>query len=90
MPTARGITVQIIAEVDSRVFPEFPCPLSTQSKISEAVRRSAGPMMISGSKADRVLGRDPITSVYIPSIPGTLILSDSLLMVDCLLICSAS
>lgn len=70
MPTSKGISIEIVGELDSRVFPEFPCPQVTQGKIRDAHLLASGKLMSSSPKADRVLGRDPVASAYVPSVKG--------------------
>jgi hypothetical protein len=70
MPKYRGITVQIISERDAKQFPEFPLPDSSQCGPLGASHQSGAPMMMSSPKADRLLGRNPMFSVYVPAVQG--------------------
>lgn len=78
MPTHRGIKVSVISQLELKVHPEFPHPESSQFTYrSPDSRKGAAaftdwtpPSASSDSKADRLLGRQSVVSVYIPSMPG--------------------
>ncbi|KFY60325.1 hypothetical protein V496_05367 [Pseudogymnoascus sp. VKM F-4515 (FW-2607)] len=78
MPSCRGITLSITSAGDSKVYPEFPHPETSQlqnngsstlpgnnSKATSSLPTKKGP----GKKAPD--SSNPHVSVYIPSLPGT-------------------
>ncbi|KAL2074139.1 hypothetical protein VTL71DRAFT_7917 [Oculimacula yallundae] len=79
MPTHRGIKISIVSQLELKLHPEFPHPESSQFTYrSPDLRKGAAkftdwtpPSASSQSKADRLLGRQSVVSVYIPSIPAT-------------------
>lgn len=77
MPSCRGITLSITSAGDSKVYPEFPHPETSQlqnngsstlpgnnSKATSSLPTKKGP----GKKAPD--SSNPHVSVYIPSLPG--------------------
>ena len=89
MPVHNGIKLSVFSQVVQTIHPElphlhpeFPHPESSQFTYrSPDVRDSvewSPPSAGSDSKADRLLGRQPSIAVYIPSVPGTLLLALSL------------
>ncbi|KAK0101432.1 hypothetical protein ONS95_006605 [Cadophora gregata] len=79
MPTHRGIKVSVVSQLELKLHPEFPHPESSQFTYrSPDVRKGTAayadwtpPSASSDSKADRLLGRQSVVSVYIPSMPAT-------------------
>ncbi|KAH7395812.1 hypothetical protein BKA64DRAFT_745977 [Cadophora sp. MPI-SDFR-AT-0126] len=79
MPTHRGIKISVVSQLELKLHPEFPHPESSQFTYrSPDVRKGTAayadwtpPSASSDSKADRLLGRQSVVSVYIPSIPAT-------------------
>lgn len=79
MPTHRGINISVVSQLELKLHPEFPHPESSQFTYrSPDLRKGAAkfadwtpPSASSDSKADRLLGRQSVVSVYIPSMPGT-------------------
>ncbi|PBP19276.1 hypothetical protein BUE80_DR009507 [Diplocarpon rosae] len=79
MPIHRGIAISIVSQVELKTHPEFPHPESSQFTYrSPDLRRGppkafdwTPPSASSDSKADRLLGRQSVVSVYIPSLPAT-------------------
>jgi hypothetical protein len=76
MPTHKGIKLSVVSQQELKIHPEFPHPESSQFTFrSPGQRRSiiadwTPPSASSDSKADRLLGRQSVVSVYIPSVPG--------------------
>ncbi|KHJ35598.1 putative oxidoreductase-like protein [Erysiphe necator] len=76
MPVYRGIRLKIASPFDFQAYPEYPHPESSQftyrSLNSQRVSEEfLVPNISSESKADSVLGRQPMASVYIQSIRGS-------------------
>ncbi|KAH9223987.1 hypothetical protein DL95DRAFT_484827 [Leptodontidium sp. 2 PMI_412] len=79
MPTHRGIKISVVSQLELKLHPEFPHPESSQFTYrSPDLRKGAAkfadwtpPSASSDSKADRLLGRQSVVSVYIPSMPAT-------------------
>ncbi|CAL3972005.1 unnamed protein product [Diplocarpon coronariae] len=79
MPTHRGIEISIVSQVQLKTHPEFPHPESSQFtyRSPDPCRGPpkaydwTPPSASSDSKADRLLGRQSVVSVYIPSMPAT-------------------
>ncbi|CZS93168.1 uncharacterized protein RCO7_07817 [Rhynchosporium graminicola] len=79
MPTHRGIKISVVSQLELKLHPEFPHPESSQFTYrSPDLRKGATkftdwtpPSASSDSKADRLLGRQSVVSVYIPSMPAT-------------------
>ncbi|KAH7360293.1 hypothetical protein BKA65DRAFT_182018 [Rhexocercosporidium sp. MPI-PUGE-AT-0058] len=79
MPTHRGIKVSVVSQLELKLHPEFPHPESSQFTYrSPDLRKGTAkfadwtpPSTSSDSKADRLLGRQSVVSVYIPSMPAT-------------------
>ncbi|KAI1004769.1 hypothetical protein K3495_g3446 [Podosphaera aphanis] len=76
MPTHRGIKLNIASNADLNVYPEFPHPESSQftyrsPDFGKSHDDLVHPSASHESKADRLLGRQSVVSVYIPSFPGT-------------------
>lgn len=76
MPIYRGISLSVMSQWDSKQIPEFIHPDSPDLEygvvIDQAGVESQGIFLTSDSvsKADRILGRNPSISCYIPSLPG--------------------
>ncbi|KFY39285.1 hypothetical protein V494_04037 [Pseudogymnoascus sp. VKM F-4513 (FW-928)] len=70
MPSCRGVTLSITSASDSKVYPEFPHPESSQFQ-------NVGSSTLPDSKSKGRLedhspnSSNPYASVYIPSLPGT-------------------
>ncbi|POS86467.1 hypothetical protein EPUL_001320 [Erysiphe pulchra] len=76
MPVYRGIRIKILSQFDFQAYPEFLHPESSQFTYrSSNSRRVSGdcllPSLSSESKADSLLGRQSMASVYIQSIRGS-------------------
>jgi hypothetical protein len=77
MPTHKGIKLSIVSQWELKLHPEFPHPDSSQFTFrSPGLNRDDSfmgytpPSASSESKADRLLGRQTVVSVYIPSLSG--------------------
>jgi len=77
MPTHKGIKLSVVSQLELKIHPEWPHPESSQFTFrSPDLRKSTiisdwtPPSASSDSKADRLLGRQSMVSVYIPSVPG--------------------
>ena len=76
MPTHKGIKLSVASQLELKIHPEFMHPESSQFTFrSPDLRKSTisdwtPPSASSDSKADRLLGRQSMVSVYIPSVPG--------------------
>jgi len=85
MPSCRGINLCIISALGSKVYPEFPHPDSSQFQYVRSPEPSSQDLdnasasslqeHIIGHKPDDALGANPSVSVYIPSLPGKLVVS---------------
>jgi hypothetical protein len=76
MPTHKGITLNVISQWELQIHPEFAHPDSSQYTVQTAHAESSPSLEspeseISGSKSDRILGRQSTVAVYIPSVSGT-------------------
>ncbi|ELR06704.1 hypothetical protein GMDG_00321 [Pseudogymnoascus destructans 20631-21] len=78
MPSCRGITLSITSALDSKVYPEFPHPETSQFQNSGSSALSGNNTKATSSLPSKEKpGNDapdssnPYASVYIPSLPGT-------------------
>ncbi len=72
MPEHQGIAVCLISHCEHKQFPEFSHPDSSQFQRTTEIEPDDDKVHLSTpSKADKVLGRSPTISVYVPSFPGT-------------------
>ncbi|TQS38236.1 hypothetical protein Golomagni_01266 [Golovinomyces magnicellulatus] len=76
MPIYKGISLKIISQVDNKIHPEFPHPESTQFTYRSPESRKvfeddSSPYISNDSKADSLLGRPSMVSVFIPSLRGS-------------------
>ncbi|RKF82815.1 putative oxidoreductase-like protein [Golovinomyces cichoracearum] len=76
MPVYKGISLKIISQVDYKIHPEFPHPESTQFTYRSPESRKvfeddSSPYISNDSKADSLLGRPSMVSVFIPSLRGS-------------------
>lgn len=81
MPTSRGIQISLISQWELKIHPEFPHPESSQFAfcspvpgISNSRAPAEDPLLpiAFDSKADRLLGRQTVAAVYVPSLSGQL------------------
>jgi hypothetical protein len=77
MPTHKDIKLSIVSQWELKLYPEFPHPESSQftfrsSRSTEdgLVPEYSSPAISADSKADKLLGKKSVVSVYIPSVPG--------------------
>lgn len=77
MPKYRSITLSVMSQWEMKQFPEFPHPDSSQCRyrgptlgVDGSEAREPTPTLASISNANKILGRVPSISCYIPSIPG--------------------
>ncbi|RKF57154.1 putative oxidoreductase-like protein [Erysiphe neolycopersici] len=76
MPVYRGIRIKILSQFDFQAYPEYLHPESSQFTYRSSNSRRVSedclhPSLSSESKADSLLGRQSMASVYIQSIRGS-------------------
>ncbi|OBT71345.1 hypothetical protein VF21_09763 [Pseudogymnoascus sp. 05NY08] len=78
MPSCRGITLSITSALDSKVYPEFPHPETSQFQNSGSSALSGNNTKATSSLPSKEQSgnnapdsSNPYASVYIPSLPGT-------------------
>ncbi|KFY73535.1 hypothetical protein V499_06396 [Pseudogymnoascus sp. VKM F-103] len=78
MPSCRGITLSITSASDSKVYPEFPHPETSQFQNSESFALPGNNTKATSSLPSKEKpgnnapdSSNPYASVYIPSLPGT-------------------
>lgn len=77
MPSCRGITLSITSAVDSKVYPEFPHPETSQFQNSGSYTLPGNNIKATSSLPSKKRpgnnapdSSNPFVSVYIPSLPG--------------------
>lgn len=78
MPCLRGIEVFLSTKPDGKHIPEYPHPDSSSARVlGTGDRRRVSPFISPGNQEMRHPKSNPTASVYIPSVPGKLVLYDS-------------